>query len=751
MKTFILTGFLIFIFLFSYSTTLTVSNTADSGMGSLREAIATSSAGDTIQFAISSPDSIVLTTELILDKNLVIVGPGSEHLAISGGGSSNILFIQAGSQIFISGLTLRNAELAVLNEGGTLEMVHCTISNNRKGILNGHSIGHTSKLILNYAKVLDNYEGGGIANLGVNGDTSILVVNNSIISGNINTLSSGGGIRNTTEDGGTGQVGIAYCYVENSAIINNRVISQIPSAAGGGVYSTRTGHRPGGIAHLEMLNCTISGNQSESQARPNTTAVGGGIYLSIFDYSSTERSTAKISHCTITENSVISNPLAIYPSNRGGGLFVGNSLPLAPPLLDLNHNIIAGNSVGNQLDVATDMSEYIDLNGYNIIGIKNGITGSSVGDRFGTLTDPLDPLLCSLEMNGGTTPTHALKPASPAINSGSPNSTILVDQRDSSRIGKKDIGAFEYNPYAVGPYSIAGKITKSDGSPLPNTRVLLIAYEDLGLSIFVFDSTYSDQGGYYSFQGNGPLGFAIKAIPDSAAHPMEIPTYFDSAFVISASKFVLVCEDDSVNFRTIAGANPGGAGFIGGKITDGANRKTGESLEGISVLLVDSATQKVAAYGDTDVNGNFLFPNLALSTYQVWIDKPFFDNSLAPTFTLTSQDFVLEKLKFELQTTWLEWVGVVEGLDPRNLWDENSYTLYPNPASKTVSFKWEANTFGENIEIKLYEATGKLVKRVYVNESGQLQISLQNLSAGLYLYSVSHREEIKAIGKLMVR
>ena len=62
-----------------HAATLIVTTTADSGAGSLRDAIAAASDGDTIQFdAALNGQTITLTSaELVIDKNITINGPGA--------------------------------------------------------------------------------------------------------------------------------------------------------------------------------------------------------------------------------------------------------------------------------------------------------------------------------------------------------------------------------------------------------------------------------------------------------------------------------------------------------------------------------------------------------------------------------------------------------------------------------------------------------------------------------------------------
>src|SRR4051812_6256951 len=66
------------------ATTLTVTSNGDSGPGSLRDAIASAGAGDTIMFNLGAgPQSIVLTTaELLINKNLTLLGSGQNLLTV---------------------------------------------------------------------------------------------------------------------------------------------------------------------------------------------------------------------------------------------------------------------------------------------------------------------------------------------------------------------------------------------------------------------------------------------------------------------------------------------------------------------------------------------------------------------------------------------------------------------------------------------------------------------------------------------
>jgi hypothetical protein len=97
----------------SEAATLFVTSLNDSGPGSLRQTVSSSSSGDTIKFGVTG--TITLTTgEIVIDKSLSIVGPDPSLLAISGNNNSRVFFINPNRTLEISGLTIRNG-----NNSGT--------------------------------------------------------------------------------------------------------------------------------------------------------------------------------------------------------------------------------------------------------------------------------------------------------------------------------------------------------------------------------------------------------------------------------------------------------------------------------------------------------------------------------------------------------------------------------------------------------------------------------------------------------
>src|SRR5438093_327501 len=78
----------------AHAATITVTNTNDSGVGSLRQALADANDGDTIDFSVATPATITLTSgELVVNKSITISGPGADQLSVNGNAASRVFHI----------------------------------------------------------------------------------------------------------------------------------------------------------------------------------------------------------------------------------------------------------------------------------------------------------------------------------------------------------------------------------------------------------------------------------------------------------------------------------------------------------------------------------------------------------------------------------------------------------------------------------------------------------------------------------
>jgi hypothetical protein len=110
--------------------TLTVTNNANTGAGSLRTQINLAHSGDTIVFAPSMAGKTITSADLTISKNLTIQGPGESYLLmVSGGlvGNYGGLFeVLSDAHVAMSGLTVeygRAVEGGGIYNAGTLTVL----------------------------------------------------------------------------------------------------------------------------------------------------------------------------------------------------------------------------------------------------------------------------------------------------------------------------------------------------------------------------------------------------------------------------------------------------------------------------------------------------------------------------------------------------------------------------------------------------------------------------------------------------
>src|SRR6516164_6523611 len=111
--------------------TITVTNTNDSGPGSLRNALSIANDGDTIDATGVSGTILLTSGELQIHHNVTINGPGAANLAVNGNATSRV-FENFASNGTISGFTITNGAAGgngggILNDGG-LTLSHSIVS-----------------------------------------------------------------------------------------------------------------------------------------------------------------------------------------------------------------------------------------------------------------------------------------------------------------------------------------------------------------------------------------------------------------------------------------------------------------------------------------------------------------------------------------------------------------------------------------------------------------------------------------------
>ena len=245
-----------------------VTSTTDAGAGSLRNAIACASSGDTITFdaSFNTPQTITLTSgALEIAKTLVISGPGASLLTISAGSASQVLLVSDNADLY--GMTLRDGYSggnggAIYVSSGTLTLSNTQVLSSSAGAYGGGFFSVGAATLIN-SEVLTNTaaNGGGFWSQGNVSITGTTIASNTAAEraggfhSDVNIVVVDSTIeRNVagSSEGGFGAAGTTW--ISDTLITRNTA-----GAYGGGFYSA-------GAATL--INSEVS---------TNTAANGGGF------------------------------------------------------------------------------------------------------------------------------------------------------------------------------------------------------------------------------------------------------------------------------------------------------------------------------------------------------------------------------------------------------------------------------------------------------------------------------------------
>ncbi|MCP3981616.1 MAG: hypothetical protein GY716_20140 [bacterium] len=280
---------------------LVVTNHDNSGPGSLRNALAFASPGQAITFGVSGVIPVV--GELVVDKNLIIAGPGADVLELNGGTINRVFHVTSGAQVSISGLTLRDGNAtngggAMRIEGGSdVELIACDVRGNQTST-----------------------SGGGIVSFG-----SDVTITRSVIRNN-NAASNGGGvylshgsvtISSSTISGNQANYGGAlgqYHFDTGSISIDTSTVTDNPAISGSVVFSS--------YGPITLRNSILIGN-------------GGGSTCYAFTVQSDGHNIGSDTDCSLNQptDRVFVDPL-LGPLQDNGGPTPTRELLSGSPALD---------------------------------------------------------------------------------------------------------------------------------------------------------------------------------------------------------------------------------------------------------------------------------------------------------------------------------------------------------------------------------------------------------------------------------
>lgn len=343
---------------------ITVTNNADNGKGSLREAIATAKSDDTIKFASSLSDrTITLNKSIAVGKSLTIDGSNASGLTISGGEQTNLFrFPQENKSLTLRNLTLADSYNGTgvgsaiwAAENSTVEIDNVNFIDN---VSQGAALhGQEGSVFTVVDSTFDNndgtvnsdkrYSAGAISLFGYGS----LLIDNSVFT------------NNKGDSGGAIHIALSELTIEDSTFIGNDSSSgankgylEVPGG-GGAVYidgaSVPQDPRfvdPNFIERLELAQ-TENGTfkVSNSYFEDNLAAGEGGAILA-YGYN---QDTIIIEDSEIINNEVIEN---LNGSAKGGGLRLSGFVEIDNTTINNNRSADKGGGIYLRGEVPTEIS-----------------------------------------------------------------------------------------------------------------------------------------------------------------------------------------------------------------------------------------------------------------------------------------------------------------------------------------------------------------------------------------------------------
>ncbi len=450
----------------SFGNILTVTNNADTGAGSLRSAVSSAVAGDTITFGgavFTGPETAVsvrLTSgEIFLNKDLTINGitniDGSNKVVITGDKDASDSYTAGDSNAFeISGSVAGSK--VTLNH---LSFMRCgdTSSGGAVNVLNGSSVS----VVISGCRFTSNHsEASG----GAFYSNTVVPIEISNCNFESNTALSSGAVQiaNSTNLNISDSM-----FVTNQATLSTGYSGALNVSRCGALALTNssfTGNsslRTGGACRIDYTPTTIRGCTFDSNS-----SIGGGA-IHFFSSAADPIMAVAVSNCTFAANtaaeaSAMSISGNVSVDSRHDTISKNSTTTINPTsggavtcydgsIVTFTSCIIAGN-----IDTRATGTKYPDVyfhtlaipssGGGNVIGdaAGSGTVFSGAADADGTTASPLNPGLFPLADYGGATATFALYPLSPAINF-APAASESTDQRGQPRTSGNtaDAGSFE--------------------------------------------------------------------------------------------------------------------------------------------------------------------------------------------------------------------------------------------------------------------------------------------------------------------
>ena len=716
-----------------------VTNTNDSGTGSLRDIASTIASGDTIRFDPSlianGSDTIVLTSGEIDfgNKSVVIIGlyNDSDTLYISGNNNSRIFSFSSAGKVVLDSVVLINGNgtgaqsntnggaILYYNSTDTLHIINSVIRNNTAGGSGGGIYASSSlsfSTIEIYNSVISNNTadtwGGGIylEVTSTQASSSSILIRNSKVTGNTSTTSHGGGIYSRAYSNQS--LSTSIVRVENSLVSNNA-----SGFYGGGIFV---------VSARSIVNVhysTISNNTANTS--------GGGIYCTSFPGNTTTDSATSrvyVEYSTISNNSSNTDGGGIFSSANA---FSSYGRSIANSFVNVRYSTINSNTCGGlgggiYSKAASDSANSVS----STTVIASTITGNNANSGTGA-----GGAMYSYAYSGTATASSLMNIANSTIFGNLAYSGLYTDANSTNSISRINttssiIANFSTNtnidntqaPTIVsGGYNIFSDnpngATTNDQTNVTQTQINL--------------QPLQYNGGFTKTMLPGPGSIAINQGNPSDMSPAQNGRICDGRRDIGAAETGL-----SFSILNITACNdyisPSGK-YVwteSGTYMDTIQNSIGcDSVITINLTIVPVDTS-------VSINGTTLISHASNATFQ-WVECP----SMAPIQGATDSVFtptqngsyaVIISLSSCSDTSACYYVQVT---NVETSSKSNDIVIIHNTTSNNLIIKYNSTEISIT-SLRITDLSGKIIHRQQIRQDKYITIPIPELSSGLYILTL---------------
>jgi uncharacterized repeat protein (TIGR03803 family) len=265
---------------------------------------------------------------------------------------------------------------------------------------------------------------------------------------------------------------------------------------------------------------------------------------------------------------------------------------------------------------------------------------------------------------------------------------------------------------------------------------------------------------YFYFADSGQ--YLVKVIFDEPFYPLSVPTYYGNTFQWDSSTVVNhgCTVHDTVNIHVMeVDTTQTGPGIISGYVIEEAGFGTGRlgpgvhppdlpfvpggPLKGIDVKLGKNPAGGIQARTMTDSTGFYVFDNLPLEDYKIFVDIPNLPMDSTREISLTAGNTLSEQNNYfaDSASVYVIDTMIAVGIYSSEKAYDNKFSIFPNPASTVLNLQFTIAEESAAVSFEISNAMGQLLhserKQTYNKGDNTLSVNARELNLGAGVYFVS--------------